>query len=132
MKETIYDSQKYPNFVKENPATGVLKVQVFSANQAFPLPDVEIDVWKEIDGDKVMFFRGVTDSSGIIDNIILPATVAKKNIDSPGDITYTPYTLTAIYPKTGMKKDYEIGIFDNLKVIQPIRISTIPMMDGDK
>ena len=101
-------------------------MQVSGANQAFPLSDVEIEVWKEINGEKVEFYKGVTDSSGIIDNIILPAKESKKDISSASDIVYTSYILTVTYPKTNFKKDYNVGIYDNIKVIQPVRISVIP------
>lgn len=126
MQEVLYDTAKFPEFARDNTATGILKVQVSGANQAFPLPDVEIEVWKEINGEKVEFYKGVTDSSGIIDNIILPAKESKKDISSASDIVYTSYILTVTYPKTNFKKDYNVGIFDNIKVIQPVRISVIP------
>lgn len=125
MKEKMYSSENYPEFALENSKTGILKVQVSGANQAFPLSDVEVEIWKEINGDKVVFFKGTTDNSGIIDNIILPAKPSKKDVEEASDIIYTSYILTITYPKNNVTKSYEIGIFDDLKVIQPIRISTM-------
>ena len=52
MQEVLYDTAKFPEFARDNTATGILKVQVSGANQAFPLSDVEIEVWKEINGEK--------------------------------------------------------------------------------
>ena len=125
MKEKMYSRENYPEFALENTKTGILKVQVSGANQAFPLSDVEVEIWKEINGDKVVFFKGTTDNSGIIDNIILPAKPSKKDVEEASDIIYTSYILTITYPKNNVTKSYEIGIFDDLKVIQPIRISTM-------
>ncbi len=125
MKEKTYSSESYPDFASENSKTGILKVQVSGANQAFPLSGVEVEIWKEINGDKVVFFKGTTDNSGIIDNIILPAKPSKKDVEEASDIIYTNYMLTITYPKSDITKDYQIGIFDDLKVIQPIRISTM-------
>ena len=69
--EEEFNSEKYADYLKDNPGSGLLRVQVFTANQAFPLENVEIKVYKEIDGKRVVFYTGVTDSSGIIDNINL-------------------------------------------------------------
>ena len=86
MKEVLFDAQKYPDFVKENTGVGLLKIQVFTANQAFPLEGVNIVISRVIDGDKVIFFTGATDSSGIIDNINLPTKASKADVLSPEDI----------------------------------------------
>ena len=129
MEEKTYSVKDYEQFAKQNPATGTLKIQAYAANQAFPLADVEIEVSKIIDNHKVVFFEGKTDSSGIIDNITLPAELKKDDIESFNDIYYTTYDLTARYPKTNAVKNYKVGIFDGLKIIQPIKFSS--MIDGD-
>ena len=71
--EEFQKTDAYPAFAKQNSDVGYLKVQAFMADQAIPIPDVEILITKEIEGNIVVFFRGYTDSSGIIDNITLPA-----------------------------------------------------------
>lgn len=125
MKEVLFDAQKYPDFVKENTGVGLLKIQVFTANQAFPLEGVNIVISKVIDGDKVIFFTGVTDSSGIIDNINLPTKASKADVLSPEDIIYTNYDVSAEYSKNNAVQDYTVAVFDNIKVIQPIKFATV-------
>ncbi len=125
MKEVLFDAQKYPDFVKENTGVGLLKIQVFTANQAFPLEGVNIVISKVIDGDKVIFFTGVTDSSGIIDNINLPTKASKADVLSPEDIIYTNYDVSAEYSKNNAVQDYTVAVFDDIKVIQPIKFATV-------
>ena len=123
-------SQDYFDFIEENSAEGSLKIQAFTANQAYPLKDVSIEVFKNINGKEVLFFSGVTDDSGIIDDIILPTKPSKKEIEDVNDIVYTTYNVVATYPKSGVKKEYELAIFDDLKVIQPMRIPIISLIEG--
>lgn len=123
--EEEFNSEKYANYLKDNPGSGLLRVQVFTANQAFPLENVEIKVYKEIDGKRVVFYTGVTDSSGIIDNINLPTKEVKEVVESAADITATNYIIEAKYPKTSVTQEYIVSIYDDLKVIQPIRFSSV-------
>lgn len=125
MKEVLFDAQKYPDFVKENTGVGLLKIQVFTANQAFPLEGVNIVISRVIDGDKVIFFTGTTDSSGIIDNINLPTKASKADVLSPEDIIYTNYDVLAEYSKNNAVQDYTVTVFDDIKVIQPIKFATV-------
>lgn len=125
MKEVLFDAQKYPDFVKENTGVGLLKIQVFTANQAFPLEGVNIVISRVIDGDKVIFFTGTTDSSGIIDNINLPTKASKADVLSPEDIIYTNYDVSAEYSKNNAVQDYTVAVFDDIKVIQPIKFAIV-------
>lgn len=130
--DEFMNSPDYFDFIGENNKTGVLKVQVYTANQAYPLEDVNINVFKEINGNNVLFYSGVTDSSGIVDDIILPTKPGKEDINSPEDIVYTDYLVVLEYPKANVKREYIISIFDGLKVIQPVRIPIVNLIEGDQ
>ena len=123
--EEYFNSEKHADYLKNNPGSGLLRIQVYTANQAFPLEDVEVKVYKEIDGKRVVFFNGDTDSSGIIDNINLPTKEVKKEVESASDIMSTDYIIEAKYPKTGVAQDYIVSIYDDLKVIQPIKFASV-------
>lgn len=123
--EEEFNSEKYGDYLKNNSGFGLLRIQVFTANQAFPLQDVEIKVYKDIDGMRVVFYSGVTDSSGIIDNINLPTKKVKKEVESAADIKSTDYVIEARYPKTDVTQEYVVSIYDDLKVIQPIKFSSV-------
>ena len=129
--EEFRNSSDYFDFVGENSGNGTLKIQAFTANQAYPLKDVKVEVFKDVNGQKVLFFSGITDDSGIIDDIVLPTKPGIVDVNSVDDIVYTNYDVIATYPKSNVRREYEISIFDNLKVIQPIRIPNLNLVDGD-
>ena len=120
--EEFKKTEDYNNFIKENPTTGKLKVEVFTAYQAIPIPDTEIIITKNIGNKKVLFYRGFTNSSGMIENIILPSK--EENINyKPGDTAaFTEYDLTAIHEGFERIKKYDIAIFGNLGIIQYVKM----------
>ncbi len=127
--EEFKKTDSYQNFIRENPSTGTLKVQAFTAYKAVPIPNAEIVIFKNIDNYKVVFFRGLTNSSGIIDDIVLPAPVnaLETSMEAP---KYTLYDLTAIAVEYEAIKQYEIAILGNLKVIQYIRMTPEVELEG--
>lgn len=135
--EYNFDSQEfkntdvYKNFVNENSARGILKVEARSSTNAYPLKDVRIVVSKMMGNDKVIFFDGVTNESGIIENIILPTKKMAEEVNSASDIFFTKYDLEASYPNNDLKKDYDVSIFDNVKVIQPVVFQLDEIISGD-
>ena len=74
------NTSSYQNFISANPSEGYLKVRASAASQALPISGLKIVVSKIIDGNKVIFFEGTTDSSGVIEKITLPAP--KLNTDN--------------------------------------------------
>lgn len=130
MNEVFFSKEQFPEFSLENSASGILKIQAFATNQAFPLQGVEIEISKIIDGEKVIFYQGVTDDSGIVDQIVLPTKIPKKAVEQASDVIFTTYTVTAKYPDSDLKRVYEVGIFDNIKVIQPIKFSAMNIIEG--
>ena len=120
--EEFKKTEDYQKFIEENPSTGKLKVEVFTAYKAVPIPDTEILITKDIGDHKVVFFRGKTDSSGIISNIELPSPTEDKNYQ-PGDIAqYTMYDVTAIHEGYEKIKKYDVAIFGDTGVIQYIKM----------
>ena len=131
MNNKTFDTDKYPDFANENSGVGTLKIQAFIADQAYPVENVDIEISKEINGDKVTFFTGKTNSSGIIDDIYLPAKPAKDNVESVEDITYTTYNIKATGPRTKAVREYEISIFDGMKVIQSVKFPIVGQQESD-
>lgn len=113
---------EYQNFIQKNPSTGNLKVQVFTADQAIPLPNTQVYITKQIGDYNVLFFEGMTDSSGIIDNIILPAPVGDFNVEEFVAPDYTMYQLVASNDALKEIKQYQISMFGDVKVLQYIKM----------
>lgn len=117
------NTEEYQKFIQENPSVGSLKVQVFTADQAIPLPNTQIFITKEIGNYNVIFFEGITNSSGVIDNIVLPAPDGGYNIEKYELPTYTNYKLVARNNLYNAIKEYTISMFGNTKVLQYIKIA---------
>lgn len=118
----------YNEFSNENGGEGILKIQASAASRAIPLKNVSIVVSKIIDGNKIVFFTGLTDESGIIESIILPAQKSFGEINSSKDIVYTTYDVSAKY--LDYDKKFNVSIFDGIKVIQPVRIPINDLIEG--
>ena len=87
----------------------------------------EIIITKEIGGNNVLFFRGYTDSSGIIDNITLPAPTSGYDDNSFQTSSTTSYRLTAMKDNYDCLKQYIINMIGDVKVLQYIKM--IPIAD---
>lgn len=55
----------------------------------------------------------------------MPTKEVKKELESASDIMSTDYIIEAKYPKTGVTQDYVVSIYDDLKVIQPIKFASV-------
>ena len=112
--------REYQTFMTENPSTGTLRVNVFTANGAIPLADANVIITKKIGNYNVLFFDGLTNSSGMIDNIVLPTpNTSSNNMEVPN---YTFYELNANHAGYQDVKQYEIAMFGNTKVIQYVKL----------
>ena len=52
-------------------------------------------------------------------------------VNDVSDISFTTYDLEAIDPKYNINKMYDVSIFDNVKVIQPIIFSINELIEGE-
>lgn len=128
--EEFSKTSEYQDFYKENPSTGRLKVEVFTAYQAIPVANTEILVTKDIGDKRVIFFNGLTNSSGMISNIELPAPLEDKNFKPGSDAHYANYDVTAIHEGFEKIKKYDIAIFGNTGIIQYIKMIPEISMEG--
>ncbi len=119
------NSAVYQEFIKNNPSKGFLKIRAYAANGAVPISGLKVVVTKNInENTNVIFFEGITNSSGIIDNIALPApTSITDNLIIP---RMTTYSILATYPPDNVNQSYIVNIYDNLSVLQNVVV--IPSM----
>ena len=125
--EKFKETEEYEKFLQDNPSLGTLKVEVFTANESIPIPNTQVLITKNIDNNDVLFYKGVTSSSGIIDNVSLPAPNPVLNASYDNELKYTIYDLTAINDDFETIKKYKIAMFGDIKVIQYVKM--IPKID---
>lgn len=134
MEYISYDEFKgmdiYKDFMNKNPSLGYLKIQASAASNAVPIEGVEIIIYKDIGEFNVVFFKGVTDSSGIIDNIVLP-TPKSNSFQVLNVPEYSLYEVNA--KKEGFYEiyDYQVGVFDNLKNLQNLVMDPVINIEID-
>lgn len=132
MEYILYENFKklddYQQFILDNPDVGYLKVQAFTAYGAIPIENVNIVIYKDIGSYRVIFFEGVTDSSGIISDIMLPAPETIKNPETTP--SYTVYNMTAIHSQYEAIKNYSIGMFGDVRVLQYVKMMPEVSLEG--
>ena len=108
----------YQKFVRDNPGRGYLKIRASSINEAIPASGVNIKVSKVIGNNNVIFFEDVTDESGMINDIVLPAPRAITNdLEAP---KFSEYKITATGPN--INQEYTISICCSITIIQYINV----------
>jgi len=123
--DSLYkETESYKNFINDNPTTANLNIRTSAANSAIPISGVRIIVSKEIDNNKIIFFDGETDESGMINNIKLPTPrVVSDDLEAPNGTTYN---IEAIYVEDNIDKNYKILMYPDICVVQNINI--VPTM----
>ena len=116
----FFNSESYQKFLLDNPSIGYLNIRAYAASQAIPISGLKVVVFKNIDNDKIVFFEGLTNSSGIINGITLPAP--KINSDDLKAPSKTEYEIEATYLPSNLIKTYKVNIYENVSVIQNISI----------
>ena len=118
--ENFKTSRLYQDFMASHPKQGYLKIRAYAASQAIPIRGLKIVVSSMIENNKVIFFEGYTNDSGVIEKINLPAsTLDPNNLDVPNK---TIYEIEATYSPNQITQIYKINIYENICVIQNINI----------
>ena len=128
--EEFKKSKIYQDFIKDNPSKGYLKIRAYAANQAIPINDLKIIVSKNVSSNRIIFFEGITNSSGIIERITLPTPkLDPNNLDAPSSTTYD---IDAISKNENNINKYKVNMYEDIYVIQNINIiPTLNVMAGD-
>lgn len=113
-------SQLYQNFVRENPSQGYLRIRAYAASQALPIRGLRVIVSKVVDNNKIIFFDGVTNDSGVIERITLPTPrIGDDNQIIPKNITYD---IEAIYEPDNIQRMYSVNMYEGVYAVQNINV----------
>ena len=110
----------YEEFLAQNPFTGRLRVQAFRGNQAYPVPDARVVISRRFTGGDRVFFEGVTDQSGIIDGIQLPAPPRGDSLSANGPVNTAVYDLVATHPSYVTIRT-QPEVYEGVTAIQPLQ-----------
>lgn len=116
----------YQKYVRENPAQGFLSIRAYAANKALPISNLRVEVSKILNNDKVIFFNGQTDESGLIENITLPAPLVSSDDETvPASQNYD---IKAVYEDQNLI--FTITMYANISVNQNINVVPLIRLDG--
>lgn len=119
----------YQEFIKNNEGVGSLRIRAYGASEAVPIEGMNIEVSTLLeDNTKVIFFTGVTDSSGMIERLRLPAPkLNTNNLIAP---KRTIYNIKATYD--GEEENFNVNLYDGICVQQIINIVPNTLVRGFK
>lgn len=105
-------SSEYIDFIRENPGIGRLKIRAYAASEAIPVSGLNIIVSSIVSGKKIIFYSGVTDTSGVIPTIELPCPSLIDNLEIPKTIKYDIEVVGG--------NSFSINMYDGVCVVQNI------------
>ena len=113
-------------FLASHPGRGTMRIQVSTAAGAFPIKDAVVEVSAVIDGTTLPIYRRKTNSSGIIDNLVLPARprFVSQREETAGD-SATLYAVTVTHPGYRTMTDDHVVIYDGVETIFPASLQPI-------
>ena len=120
---------EYEEYIQAYPGRGTLKVQISVARGAFPLKNVLVDVSQIYNGVRYSLYNDVTDISGIVDNMVLPARSIESTLNFDTVQPEAQYLVTVFHPDFRELTDCAVVIHDKTETILPI--SLVPLT-GDR
>ncbi len=125
--------QRFDEFKSECNKRGILRVETYSSNGLYPVGNSRVVVYKVIDGEKYYIYDSHTDSSGILDNLQLPApdkSLSETEQGSGGLAPYATYDIFVSHP--GFISTYieNVPIFDSTVSIQSVEM--LPTVSGEQ
>ncbi len=116
-------NESYDEFLKQNTGKGTLKVQVSAAREAIPIPNANVIISKMIGEEEKIFYSEITDESGIVDNMLLPAPNRtcedEFNMSEPSG---TVYDITIIHSDFQQTVKDQVDIFDGIKSTKIVEV----------
>ena len=113
------NSELYRSFINQNPGIGFLKIRAYAASGAVPISGLSVVISKDIGGNKVIFFEGVTNESGVIERISLPVPrMSSDNMIAP---VISTYDINTTYE--GENRLYKVNVYDDIYVVQNINVT---------
>ena len=117
--------EEYEQFQLENPASGTIKTQVFTARGAYPVEQAQVDLYKVFPEGDYLISRQYTDRSGQVDPVTVP--VYQRSLsESPGDSTpYVSYRIAVTHPGFADAVIEQVPVFEGVTSLQSVNL--IPM-----
>lgn len=115
------EQDTYEAFRAQNQETGFLRIQAFAGRQVAPVPNATVLVTHTFTDGTRRFASGVTDESGVLDGIALPAPSGSIAQTPTGEMPYALYDIRVSHPDFRTEVFQQVPVFAGIKSIQPVR-----------
>ena len=115
----------YEEYIRRYPGRGTLKVQLSVARGAYPIRNAMVDVAQILDGVRYSLYSDVTDISGIVDNMVLPARSIGTTLNFDELLPEAEYMVTIFHPDFQEITDCRVVIHDRIETILPISLTPV-------
>ena len=108
------------------PDRGTLRVQVSTAGGTFPVPEAAVTVSRSFGGTSQILYRGITDLSGILDGLSLPA-LPDSYAQNPATAAQagTDYRISVYHPEFVPRNDLPVTIYADIETILPVTLEPL-------
>ena len=117
---------EYEAFLRTHPGRGGLKVQVSTARGTFPVANALVEVTKEFDGVERVLYKNVTNPSGIVEGMALPALpVGYSQQESTAESSGTQYQVSVFHPAFMPLRLNTVEVYDGIETILPVALEPL-------
>lgn len=131
-QQQIYDvpqattQSEYDSFVQTHPGRGSLRVQVSTARGTFPVPGAVVEVTRSFGGVRRILYSALTDNSGVVEHMILPALPADySRQESTAENSGTVYEVSVYHPSFTPLRNSSVEIYDKIETILPVALQPL-------
>ena len=118
--------ETYESFLRSHPGRGSLKVQVSTARGTFPVPGAVVEVSRVMDGERRILYSRLTDPSGIVERMPLPAQPAgNSRVEATAEGSGTQYQVSVFHPLFIPLRDSTVEIYDGIETILPVALEPL-------
>lgn len=111
---------EYEQFQQENPDSGVIKTQVFTARRTYPVGNAQVNLYKVFPDGVYLIDSQFTDRSGQVKPVTVPA-LERSLPETPGDPTpYVSYRITVSHPDFMDAVIEQVPVFEGVTSLQAV------------
>ena len=112
-------------FLDAHPERGTLRVQVSTGRGLFPVEGARVEIYRNFGPERTVFYEGVTDASGIVEDIRLPALPAgwPQSAETAG-ISGTVYQAAVRHPRYSTVEGRPVTVFPRIETILAVSLES--------
>lgn len=110
-------------FLDAHPERGSVRVQVSTGRGLFPVEGARVEIYRRLGPEPTVFYEGVTDASGIAEDIRLPALPAgwSQSAETAG-ISGTVYQVSVHHPQHGTVEGRPVTVFPRIETVLAVSL----------